>query len=78
MNKVVSISLAAKALGVSTSTLRRWEARSQLVPLRTEELVADVLEIITVFSARLYGSRGHRNQKLIDGMEHAIKETQCS
>ncbi|RNF28469.1 hypothetical protein NM04_23020, partial [Massilia aurea] len=30
-----------------------------------EELASDVLEIITVVSARLYGSR---NQKLIDGV----------
>ena len=31
-----------------------------------EELVQDVLEIITVFSARLYGSRSHKNQKLVE------------
>ena len=30
-----------------------------------EELAQDVLEIITVFSARLYGSRSKRNQKLV-------------
>ncbi|MEN8401213.1 IS607 family transposase, partial [Acinetobacter towneri] len=30
-----------------------------------EELSQDVLEIITVFSARLYGSRSKKNQKLI-------------
>lgn len=30
-----------------------------------EELSQDVLEIITVFSARLYGSRSHKNKKLI-------------
>jgi len=30
-----------------------------------EELAQDVLEIITVFSARLYGSRSHKNKKLI-------------
>jgi len=29
-----------------------------------EELAQDVLEIITVFSARLYGSRSHKNRKL--------------
>ncbi len=28
-----------------------------------EELVGDVLEIITVFSAKLYGSRSHKNKK---------------
>ena len=30
-----------------------------------EELANDVLEIITVFSSRLYGSRSHKNKKLI-------------
>ena len=31
-----------------------------------EELVQDVLEIITVFSARLYGSRSYKNKKLAE------------
>jgi len=31
-----------------------------------EELVQDVLEVITVFSARMYGSRWHQNQKLVE------------
>jgi putative resolvase len=31
-----------------------------------EELAQDVLEIITVFSARLYGSRSKKNKKLLD------------
>lgn len=34
-----------------------------------EDLAKDVLEIITVFSARLYGSRSKKNQKLINGMK---------
>ena len=34
-----------------------------------EEWAQDVLEIITVFSARLYGSRSRKNQKLLDGMK---------
>ena len=29
----------------------------------------DVLEIITVFSARFYGSRSRKNQKLLDGVK---------
>lgn len=33
-----------------------------------EELTKDVLEIITVFSARLYGSRSHRNKKLLNAV----------
>jgi predicted site-specific integrase-resolvase len=31
-----------------------------------EELAQDVLEIITVFSARLYGKRSHKNKKIIE------------
>ena len=42
-----------------------------------EELATDVLEIITVFSAKLYGSRSHKNQKLIDGVKAALKDAQC-
>jgi len=42
-----------------------------------EDLAKDVLEIITVFSARLYGSRSHKNQKLIDGVKKAVEETQA-
>lgn len=41
-------------------------------------LANDVLEIITVFSARLYGSRSHRNQRLIDGMRTAVRDSQCT
>lgn len=42
-----------------------------------EDLAKDVLEIITVFSARLYGSRSRKNQKLLDGVKKAVEETQC-
>ena len=40
-----------------------------------EDLAKDVLEIITVFSARLYGSRSHKNQKLLDGIARAVEES---
>ena len=36
-----------------------------------EELAQDVLEIITVFSARLYGSRSHKNRKLVESLREA-------
>ena len=39
-----------------------------------QELVQDVLDLITVFSARLYGSRSNKNKKLIDGMTRVVKE----
>jgi putative resolvase len=34
-------------------------------------LVQDVLEIITVFSARLYGARSRKNKKLLDALTEA-------
>lgn len=37
-----------------------------------EELAQDVLEIITVFSARLYGSRSKKNKKLVDAAKVLI------
>jgi putative resolvase len=41
-------------------------------PTFEEDLAKDVLEIITVFSARLYGSRSRKNQKLLDGIKQAV------
>lgn len=44
-----------------------WRSRSSTPPLRIdeEELVKDVLSIITVFSSRLYGKRSHKNKDII-------------
>ncbi|MEQ8969076.1 MAG: IS607 family transposase [Coleofasciculus sp. C1-SOL-03] len=39
-----------------------------------EDLAADVLEIITVFSARLYGSRSHKNKKIVDELREVAKK----
>ena len=39
-----------------------------------DDLVQDVLEIITVFSARLYGSRSRKNKKLVEALQSAAKE----
>jgi putative resolvase len=36
-----------------------------------DDLVQDVLEIITVFSARLYGARSRKNQKLLQSLKEA-------
>lgn len=41
-----------------------------------EDLAKDVLEIIMVFSARLYGSRSRKNQKLLDGVKQAVDASQ--
>jgi len=42
-----------------------------------EDLAKDVLEIIAVFSARLYGSRSRKNQKLLDGVKKAVEDSQA-
>jgi predicted site-specific integrase-resolvase len=38
-----------------------------------EDLAKDVLEIITVFSAHLYGSRSRKNQKLLEDVKKAVE-----
>ena len=39
-----------------------------------DELRSDVLEIIAVFSARLYGSRSHKNESMIEALKAAAEE----
>ena len=36
-----------------------------------EELAQDVLEIITVFSARLYGARSHKHKQVVEALKNA-------
>lgn len=38
-----------------------------------DDLVQDVLEIITVFSARLYGARSRKNKNLLDALKEAAE-----
>ena len=46
----------------------------QPVSFEEEELAADVLEIITVFSARLYGSRSRKNRQMIESLRAAVEQ----
>jgi predicted site-specific integrase-resolvase len=39
-----------------------------------EDLAKDVLEIITVFSARLYGSRSHKNKQIITELKEIAQK----
>ena len=39
-----------------------------------EDLAKDVLEIITVFSARLYGSRSHKNKKIVEELREVAEK----
>ncbi|HXW27937.1 MAG TPA: IS607 family transposase, partial [Xanthobacteraceae bacterium] len=41
-----------------------------------EDLAKDMQDIITVFGARLYGSRSRRHQKLLDRVKQAVDEPQ--
>ena len=41
-----------------------------------EELAQDVLEIITVFSARLYGSRSRKNQQLMEKLTSVVEDAE--
>ena len=50
--------------------------QSQEARFEEEELAKDVLEIITVFSARLYGARSKKNQRLIDAMRKAVVDAE--
>jgi putative resolvase len=38
-----------------------------------EDLAKDVLEIITVFSARLYGSRSHKNKQIVQQLRQVAQ-----
>ena len=52
-NLIINI---AKEFGTEVIILNQKEKTFE------QELAGDVLEIITVFSARLYGSRSHKNK----------------
>lgn len=88
MKSLVNIGEAVSALGVSITTLRRWKAKGKrvaehtvggqrrydLTKLRPDLFRADVLEIITAFSARLYASRSRKHRKRLDGLKKTVEE----
>ena len=39
-----------------------------------EDLANDVIEIVTVFSARLYGSRSDKNKQVMERLQEIAKE----
>ena len=40
-----------------------------------QELVTDMVELVAVFSARLYGSRSHKNKKLLENVSKAVEDS---
>ena len=41
-----------------------------------QELTEDMIELVTVFSARLYGSRSKKNKILLENMAKAVQKSQ--
>lgn len=56
--------------GIETLILNRKEDSSF-----EEDLANDVLEIITVFSARLYGSRSRKHQKILENLTENLAKS---
>src|SRR5574344_1119346 len=56
--------------GVEVVIINSGEEKSSF----EEDLAKDVLEIITVFLARLYGSRSKKSKQLIDNLTKAVQE----
>ena len=58
-----------EAKGVEVVIINRGEEKASF----EEDLAKDVLEIITVFSARLYGSCSGKNRKIIEKLQESVK-----
>ena len=71
----MSIGQAAKELGVSRETLRRWETAGWIEAERTPAYDLAKLDVLkhTAFSARLYGSRSHKNRQLVETLREVAE-----
>ena len=58
-----------EAKGVEVVIINRGEEKASF----EEDLAKDVLEIATIFSARLYGSRSGKNRKIIEKLQESVK-----
>ncbi len=58
-----------EAKGVEVVIINKGEDKASF----EEDLAKDVLELITVFSARLYGSRSGKNRKIIEKLQESVK-----
>ena len=58
-----------EAKGIEVVIINKGEDQASF----EEDLAKDVLEIITVFSARLYGSRSGKNRKIIEKLQESVK-----
>ena len=68
MSKYYSIHEFSKIIGVFAQTLRNWDANGNIdntEKSEQQELVEDLVQIITVFSCKLQGKRANKAKKLI-------------
>ena len=69
MSKYYSINKFSKILGVSAQTLEylkiKWTRWLFFIKTEQQELVEDLVQIITVFSCKLQGKRANKARKLV-------------
>ena len=67
MSKYYSINEFSKILGVSAQTLRNCDIEiiDNTEKSEQQELVEDLVQIITVFSCKLQGKRANKERKLV-------------
>ena len=75
MSKYYSIHEFSKIIGVSAQILRNWDANGKYnceieiidntEKFEQQELVEDLVQVITVFSCKLQGKRANKAKKLI-------------
>ena len=92
MSKYYSIHEFSKIIGVSAQTLRNWDENGNIdntEKSEQQELVEDLVQIITVFSCKLQGKRANKAKKFIwelmqqeetDGKSHKsnVDPKQCT
>ena len=68
-------------LGLEGGLNFRWQYSIEVViinkgeqPSFEEELTRDVMEIMTVFCAKLYGQRSHKSKKMAQEIENIVSE----
>ena len=67
MSKYYSIHEFSKIIGVSAQTLRNWDENGNIdntEKSEQQELVEDLVQIITVFSCKLQGKRANKLRNL--------------
>lgn len=89
MSRFIKRGEAAKILGITVQTLRRWESKGELIAYRKSEGgtryydidrllgLQDIETDLTIgyarVSSRLYGARSHKNKKLVEAAKVLVE-----